>query len=64
MFFSSGVSRSKAVTMAVTVQQNPTTVNTGKKRAVGDLSEYVPGILDSTGREKVAIMVSVKIDCQ
>ena len=50
--------------MLVTVQQNPTAATGGKKRAAGDLAEYVPGVLDSNGRDKIASLVSVTTTCK
>ena len=40
--------------MSITVEQNGVLSGRGKKRAVGDLADYVPGQFDAKGTTMIA----------
>lgn len=53
------LAQSQPVTLSVTVEENPTVSAGKRKRAVGDLADYVPGQLGGQGKEMVAATVSI-----
>ena len=51
--------QSQLVTMLITVEQDRVLSGGRKKRAAGDLADYVPGQLDAKGTTMIADKVSL-----